>query len=251
MPRGASSWPSNTTRCWAIGRPRSSCSRTPGGSIRSRGKWPTRSGDFEYRKVNDQWIEAPRSSGDAATDPGAGERTAAAGSATAFRGLTPQEVRVRLGGKPDRVSYIASQGQLVEQWIYRLPDQDQYVNFLHATGDPLPKVVAYYARPRSRTDAARPRLIMPTQPELPRLCLDGISPPLLPVDLPRCAILFSIFSRFFGIPFDVSCLRSCRNPVRDLGGIRKNRSIPANLCDAATYYRGGRKKSAMDLAHGA
>jgi len=120
---------------------------------------------FEYRKVNDQWIESPRSSGGALTDPGAGVTPAAAGrSSTALRGLTPQEVRVRLGGKPDRVSYVASQGQLVEQWIYRGVDQDQYVNFLHTTGDPVPKVVAYYARPRPRSDGSRPRprIIQPT-----------------------------------------------------------------------------------------
>ena len=59
-------------------RPRWRCSRTPGGSIRSRGKWPTPSGASNYRKVNDQWIESPRSSGDAATDPGAGTTPGAA-----------------------------------------------------------------------------------------------------------------------------------------------------------------------------
>ncbi len=113
---------------------------------------------FGYRKVSDQWIESPRASSDAATDPGAGlPPAAAARSSTGLRGLTPQEVRARLGGKPDRVSYIASQGQVVEQWIYRGVDQDQYVNFLHTTGDPLPKVVAYFARPRPRTDSSRPR----------------------------------------------------------------------------------------------
>jgi hypothetical protein len=112
---------------------------------------------FEYRKVNDLWIESPRASGGGAADSGTGPPPAGGRPSTALRGLTPQEVRSRLGGKPDRISYVASQGQVVEQWIYRGVDQDQYVNFLHSTGDRVPKVVAYYARPRLRSDGPRPR----------------------------------------------------------------------------------------------
>jgi hypothetical protein len=112
---------------------------------------------FDYQKVNDRWIESPRSAGDPA-DPGRGATpVAAARGSTALRGLTPQEVKARLGGKPDRVNYLASQGQLVEQWIFRGVDQDQYINFLHTPGESLPKVVAYYSRFRPRSDRTRPR----------------------------------------------------------------------------------------------
>jgi hypothetical protein len=106
-----------------------------------------------FRKVEDQWIESPQATaadsgetGDAAPPP------AGAAATTALRGLTPQEVRVRLGGKPDRIVRTATQGQLLEQWIYRGVNQDQYVNFLHTPGDLLPRVVAYYARPRWHSD---------------------------------------------------------------------------------------------------
>jgi hypothetical protein len=109
----------------------------------------------EFRKVNDQWIESPHSGTDADPDPGAAPRPATPARSSTLRGLTPQEVRSRLGGKPDRIVWSASQGQLIEQWIYQGVNQDQYLNFLHATGEPLPKVVAYYARPRSRPDSSR------------------------------------------------------------------------------------------------
>ncbi len=112
---------------------------------------------WNFRKVNDQWIEPPRAVADASGEPGSVLTPATAPSTTELLGLTPVEVRARLGGKPDRVIYAATQGQLVEQWIYRLVDQDRYVNFLHTPGDPLPKVVAYRARPRPRSEIARPR----------------------------------------------------------------------------------------------
>jgi hypothetical protein len=111
-----------------------------------------------FRKIDDQWVESPRGTtadsnepADAAPPPGGASAT------TGLRGLTPKEVRVRLGGRPDRIVRTATQGQLLEQWIYRGVDQDQYVNFLHTPGDLLPKVVAYYARARWHGDPPRPR----------------------------------------------------------------------------------------------
>jgi hypothetical protein len=111
-----------------------------------------------FRKINDQWIESPRgTTADSAEPRDAAPPSGGGAASAALRGLTPQEVRVRLGGKPDRIVRTATQGQLLEQWIYRGVDQDQYVNFLHTPGDLLPKVVAYYARPRWHGDAPRPR----------------------------------------------------------------------------------------------
>jgi hypothetical protein len=113
----------------------------------------------EFRKVNDRWIGSPHASSSVGTqaDPDqiAEPRPVAPVRSSSLRGLTPQEVRSRLGGKPDRIVWSASQGQLIEQWIYQGVNQDQYLNFLHSSGDPLPKVVAYYARPRSRLDSSR------------------------------------------------------------------------------------------------
>ena len=63
---------------------------------------------------------------------------------------------MRLGGQPDRKVFSASQGQLLEQWIYYGAKENQYINFLHRPGSPLPRVVAYYSRPRSPEDPAPP-----------------------------------------------------------------------------------------------
>jgi hypothetical protein len=120
---------------------------------------------FGYRKVNDQWVESPQQAEADSTASISGAlptatdapAAAAAPATTALRGLTPQQVRARLGGKPDHIVRTATQGQLLEQWIYRGVDQDQFVNFLHTPGDLLPKVVAYYARPRWHNDRSRPR----------------------------------------------------------------------------------------------
>jgi hypothetical protein len=112
----------------------------------------------EFRKVNDQWIESSRPGPRPDNDPDAAPpNPATLPHSNTLRGLTPAEVRARLGGKPDRIAWSATQGQLVEQWIYRGVNQDQYLTFLHASGDPLPKVVASYARPRSRFNTERPR----------------------------------------------------------------------------------------------
>lgn len=64
--------------------------------------------------------------------------------------MTAEEVRARLGGKPDRVSYSASKGQMIEQWIYHLDTkQVRFVNLLHAEGVLKPTVIADYTVPSS------------------------------------------------------------------------------------------------------
>jgi hypothetical protein len=57
-----------------------------------------------------------------------------------------------LGGPPNRKTWVASQGQLIEQWVYYGPRLDQYVNILHKTGDPQPRVVSYYSLPHNPGD---------------------------------------------------------------------------------------------------
>jgi len=107
-----------------------------------------------FRKVQNEWVESAQS----------GDRNAAAGAeknatpvptgSPGLRGLTPEEVRLRLGGKPDKVSYLGSRGQLVEQWIYLDTKRVRFVNILHAPGDLKPRVVADYTLPRTSVKGA-------------------------------------------------------------------------------------------------
>jgi tetratricopeptide (TPR) repeat protein len=98
-----------------------------------------------FRKVNDEWVD---------TAPGAPQKTAASlGTSTSppsllskgLRGLTADEVRTRLAGKPDRVNYIGSKGQLIEQWIYHLDTKHvRFVNLLRSPGELKSRVIADY-----------------------------------------------------------------------------------------------------------
>ncbi|MEJ7637433.1 MAG: hypothetical protein WKF75_05425 [Singulisphaera sp.] len=111
-----------------------------------------------FRKVNDDWVEPSRTVARADVDPANGPQPAPAGTRSeSLRGSSPQEVRVRLGGQPNRKVFSATQGQLLEQWIYYGAKENQYINFLHRPGSPLPRVVAYYSRPRSSEDPAPPQ----------------------------------------------------------------------------------------------
>jgi len=102
-----------------------------------------------FRKVQNQWVESVQSTdGNAAAGP---EKNAQpAPLSQGLRGLTSEEVALRLGGKPDRVSYLASRGQLIEQWIYHIDTKHvRYVNLLHTPGDLKPRVVADYTLPHT------------------------------------------------------------------------------------------------------
>ncbi|MGO9467785.1 MAG: hypothetical protein ACLQIB_44935 [Isosphaeraceae bacterium] len=100
-----------------------------------------------YRKLKDDWIEAvpqqtakPNGPTDAAAP--------AAGTSRGLKGLTAEEVGTRIGGKPDRVNYIGTNGQMIEQWIYYLDTkQVRFVNLLHTPGELKPRVVADYSLP--------------------------------------------------------------------------------------------------------
>jgi hypothetical protein len=95
-----------------------------------------------FRKVDGAWVasETPR----AASDPTPGDD---ADWDDSLLGATPEQVVVKLGGKPDRIARSASQGGILEQWIYRGPRTTQYVNFLLQPGAPAARVVGRYALP--------------------------------------------------------------------------------------------------------
>jgi hypothetical protein len=106
-----------------------------------------------FRRVNDRWVEPSRSVARAEGDTAIRPQPAAGGiRSESLRGSTPQEVQARLGGRPNRKVFSATRGQLLEQWIYYGAKENQYVNFLHRSGSPVPRVVAYYSRPRSAED---------------------------------------------------------------------------------------------------
>ena len=66
---------------------------------------------------------------------------------------TPEQLLDQLGGKPNRKVWVASQGQLIEQWVYFGPRLNQYVNIVRRPGDPQPRVVSYYSLPRDAAGA--------------------------------------------------------------------------------------------------
>ncbi len=116
-----------------------------------------------FRKVNGDWVEGTRNSAPAAaassgTEPSAPVAVALADPAPlparseSLRGSTAEEVRVRMGGRPNRKTWVSSQGQLVEQWVYFGPRLDQYVNLLRKAGEPQPHVISYYSLPHGPVD---------------------------------------------------------------------------------------------------
>lgn len=104
-----------------------------------------------YRKVEGRWVD-PRSTAAATTaeaEPGRAATPAAdAGPGESLKGLTRQQVRARLGGKPDRVVRSATQGQSVEQWIYSNGKTTQVINFVFTSQSVEPRASAYYSTRR-------------------------------------------------------------------------------------------------------
>ncbi len=102
-----------------------------------------------FRKVKDEWVEIlPGTDAVSGSDKPKPSRSAVT-SGQGLLGLTADEVRLKLNGRPSRVNYSASRGQLIEQWIYHLDNNSaRYVNLLHAPGASRPRVVADYTLPR-------------------------------------------------------------------------------------------------------
>ncbi|GAC1463280.1 MAG: hypothetical protein NVSMB9_00570 [Isosphaeraceae bacterium] len=118
-----------------------------------------------FRRVNSEWIEpnkavqsaVPSSATDGAKitgrtgeqvpnvglSRGPGSMAAESGS---LRGATPDDVRARFGGQPNRKCLVATQGRLVEQWIYQEARKTYYINILRKPGEIQSRVVSFYAR---------------------------------------------------------------------------------------------------------
>jgi hypothetical protein len=70
---------------------------------------------------------------------------------------TPEQVIARMGGRPNRRVRVATQGRLIEQWVYSDPRTSQYITFLQRPGDSHPRVVSRYTLPRGElTSSAAP-----------------------------------------------------------------------------------------------
>jgi hypothetical protein len=103
-----------------------------------------------YRRSKDDWIEAVPEQADKADGPASTPQPGGIAS-QGLRGLTADEVNTRIGGKPDRINYIGSKGQMIEQWIYYLDTrQVRFVNLLHAPGELKPRVIADYSLPLNK-----------------------------------------------------------------------------------------------------
>jgi tetratricopeptide (TPR) repeat protein len=95
-----------------------------------------------YRKIGDEWVlSVPGGDGSGR------EMRPELGRSKGLLGMTPEEVRERMGGKPNQVCYLGSQGQTMEQWIYLDTQGARYVNLLHSPGELKPRVVAFYTLP--------------------------------------------------------------------------------------------------------
>jgi hypothetical protein len=106
-----------------------------------------------FHKEKNDWIEAPpTTSAPPVADSPAGVRPGQAPGAKGLKGLTPDDVRAQIGSRPDRVNFVGSRSQLIEQWIYVLDSKYvRYINFLHTPGEYKPRVIAEYQVPRILT----------------------------------------------------------------------------------------------------
>ena len=100
-----------------------------------------------YRKGDKGWYDP------AATQPRrGGEPTAAPATEPAdrdegrdsLRGLSRAQVRSRMGGRPEQVVRSATQGMVVEQWIYRTGRSTQHILFRIDSATTDPRVTATY-----------------------------------------------------------------------------------------------------------
>lgn len=105
-----------------------------------------------YRRVKDQWVEdAPTTANGRGNPSGADSPRSEASASGGLRGKTPDEVRQLMASKPEAKVISGTKGQIIEQWIFLVPNQTQvrFVNFLHTPGELLPRVVSDYFLPRN------------------------------------------------------------------------------------------------------
>lgn len=114
-----------------------------------------------FRKVDGEWVEArsKQKEGDFGGKETGGQEAkvviseVAVGRTDSLRNATAEVVVTRMGGKPNRKTVSATQGQVLEQWIYLDARLTRYVNFVRHPGEMHPRVVSYYSLPRRATDA--------------------------------------------------------------------------------------------------
>jgi len=105
-----------------------------------------------YRRVKDQWVEAaPTTAAGETNSPTAAGSRPEPSSPQGLRGKTPDEVSQLMASKPEGKVISGTRGQIIEQWIFLVPNQSQvrYVNLLHIPGEILPRVVSDYFLPRN------------------------------------------------------------------------------------------------------
>ena len=105
-----------------------------------------------YRRVKDQWVdEGPTTAGGEASRPGTESPRSEPSTTQGLRGKTPDEVRQLMASQPDGKVISGTKGQIIEQWIFQVPNQSQvrYVNFQYTPGELLPHVVSDYFLPRN------------------------------------------------------------------------------------------------------
>jgi len=102
-----------------------------------------------FRKGDTGWYDpsATRAAADS-PPPAIANPSPAADRGDSLRGLTQTQARSKMGGKPDRVVRSATQGIVVEQWIYRIGRTDQFLIFRADSATTEPRVTASYAVPR-------------------------------------------------------------------------------------------------------
>jgi hypothetical protein len=116
-----------------------------------------------FRKVGEDWVEpgrapaasetskpdhAPGMAGNDQPRPPAGDA-----GASSHLGMTPDQVQIQFGGKPNRRSLCATQGQITEQWVYVQARKNVYVTFVRKAGETHPRVTSYFSLPRAANDA--------------------------------------------------------------------------------------------------
>ena len=105
-----------------------------------------------YRRVKDQWVDAaPTTAAGETNSPGTESPRPEPSAPQGLRGKTPDEVSQLMASKPEGKVISGTKGQVVEQWIFLVPNQSQvrYVNFLHTPGELLPRAVSDYFLPRN------------------------------------------------------------------------------------------------------
>jgi len=99
-----------------------------------------------FRKGDSGWFDPEAGGAKSASSAISKESVSpSAEGGDSLRGLTQAQARVRLGGKPDRIVRSATQGTVVEQWIYRTGKTDQFIQFRIESATTEPRVSASYS----------------------------------------------------------------------------------------------------------